>query len=624
MSTSPANPDSPPSDARPPRRRRRWGRIIRFWCRSLLNAAQLEWFPGRRLFRRIPRADVIADSRAGLNVALLAVPQSIAFSLIAGLPPIHGLISSAVGAVTGPFFSGSRYIVFGPTNATSVLLLTGLAATGLSVVERIAVLPLFVLMVGFFLVLGALARASFLINYISRSVITGYICAAALFIMVNQLQNALGFEVEHAGNFLAMVIEIGRHLPETRFPELGMAVVALACNVALVRWAPRAPSVALTLVVTGTLGVSFEWLGWHLTYLSHFSLGELSAFRASFDFNHLGELAAPALALAFVSVLEGTSIGKTIASHSGERINVNQEMYAMGVANGITAVCGGMNVSGSLTRSMVSDASGARTPWANIISGGIILVLLVVLGYLIQFIPRAALAAIVMSIAFSLFNQRNLLLALRTTRSDAIVFCVTCFAALLFTIESAIYLGAFTSIMLFLRKVGTPDLVEYNFTDQGQLAAMPTSERRNVPGISILHAEGDLFFGSSDIFAQQIREVTRDPSLKVIILRLKNARHLDATAAVAIEELLNFLRRTDRHLIVSGADREIARVFANSGLLAKLGSENFFRQDPINPTVSTRDALRRANQLLGRRDAEIRIFVDQTRHRKNDEGDEDE
>jgi len=622
VTTSPAQPEPSPPEPRARERPRKWGRIIRFWSRSLFSAAQLKWFPGRRLFRRQPRATVAADAKAGLNVALLSVPQSIAFSLIAGLPPLHGLISSALSALTGPFFSGSRYIVFGPTNATSVLLLTGLATTGLPPEQRMAALPLFVLLVGFFLVLGALARASFLINYISRSVITGYISAAAVFILVNQLQNALGLEVEHAGNFLGMVVEIVRHLPETHLPELGIAVGALACTAALRRWAPKVPTVATTLLLTSLLALGFEQLGWHLAYLSRFSLGDLTAIRASFNFDYLGELAAPALALAFVSVLEGTSIGKTIASRSGERINVNQEMYAMGVANAVSAVAGGMNASGSLTRSVLSDASGARTPWANVIAGAIVLLLLPGLVYVIPYIPRAALAAVVMGIAVSLFNQRNLLLALRTTRADAVVFCVTCFAALLFTIESSIYLGAFTSIMLFLRQVGTPDLVEYNFTEEGQLAALATPARRNVPGISILHAEGDLFFGSSDIFAQQIREVIRDPSLKVIVLRLKNARHLDATAAAAIEELLNFLRKTDRHLLVSGADREITRVFTNSGLLTKLGPENFFRQDPINPTVSTRDALRRATQLIGRK-AEIRIFVDQGRSGKDDEDSND-
>ena len=231
----------------------------------------------------------------------------------------------------------------------------------------------------------------------------------------------------------------------------------------------------------------------------------------------------------------------------------------------------------------------------------------------IKYIPTAALAIVVMGIAWSLINKYNIMMALRTTRSDTIVFLVTCISALLLQIDLAIYLGAFTSIMLFLRKAGTPELVEYNFNDDGQLAELPSRSRRSVPGISIMHAEGDLFFGSIDIFDQQIRQIIRDPSLKVIILRLKNARNLDATAAAAISELYGFLQKSGRHLVISGASREVTRVLTNAGTIELIGPENFFREVLSNPTLSTRDALKRATQILGRRDAEVRIFVDQNK-----------
>jgi SulP family sulfate permease len=312
-------------------------------------------------------------------------------------------------------------------------------------------------------------------------------------------------------------------------------------------------------------------------------------------------------------VLEGTSIGKTLASRRGRRIDVNQEMYAMGLSNVVSAACGGMNSSGSLTRSVLSDASGAKSPLASVFAGIFVLVLMFSLGFTIKYIPKAALAVVVMGIATSLFNRQNIVMALRTTTSDTVVFTVTCAAALLFTIDLAIYLGAFTSIMLFLRKAGTPELVEYNFNQEGQLAELSSRTRRSVPGISIMHAEGDLFFGSTDIFDQQIRQIIKDPSLKIIILRLKNARNLDATAAAAISELHQFLTKSKRRLLISGAGREVSRVLRNAGTIDQIGPENFFREDPTNPTLSTRDALKRATQILGRRDAEVRIFVDQNK-----------
>jgi len=302
-------------------------------------------------------------------------------------------------------------------------------------------------------------------------------------------------------------------------------------------------------------------------------------------------------------------VGKSCAARAGHRLDVDQELYGLGCSNVASAVCGGMASSGSLTRSILSDQSGARTAWATIFSGLCVLAITVIVGPWIRFIPKAALAVVVMCIATGLMNRHQIDVALRTTRSDALVFGATFAFALVFTLDAAIYVGTITSVILFLRKAAVPELAEYGFTPQGQLAEL-NGHRRQEPGISILHAEGDLFFGSAEIFSQQVRAIIHDPSLQVVILRLKNARHLDASCVLALEELLTFLRRTGRHLLVSGADREIQRVFRNSGLWEKLGPENFFPEQPGNPTLSTRDALRRAQAILGRREAPVRVFVE--------------
>jgi SulP family sulfate permease len=190
---------------------------------------------------------------------------------------------------------------------------------------------------------------------------------------------------------------------------------------------------------------------------------------------------------------------------------------------------------------------------------------------------------------------------------------VTWCAGLLFRLDVALYIGAGTSFVFFLRKVGVPELQEYGFTDQGQLAAVDRKSERPIPDISIVHVEGDLFFGAAEIFLEQMRRVCDDPNLKVIVLRVRNAHHLDATCALAIEEFLRFARARGRHVIVSGAHRGIYRVFRTSGLLALLGRENFFMNSPSNPTIATRNALRRAQKLLGTRQANIRIYVDPTK-----------
>jgi len=314
--------------------------------------------------------------------------------------------------------------------------------------------------------------------------------------------------------------------------------------------------------------------------------------------------------------VEGASVGRSLASRSGERINVNQVMFGMGMGNLANSLVGGMDASGSITRSALNWASGARTAVSVVISGGFCLVLLFTVGFLISYIPMAALAAVVLAVAFSLFNRHQIRVSIRTTNADAVVFVITLLSGLLFTLDTAIYIGVFTSVILFLRKVGSPELIEYEFTPEGQLAAIDDPERKKAPGISILHAEGDLFFGSTELFVEQAVNATLDPNLKIVILRLKNARHLDATCALAIEELLHVLQANGCKLLVSGAHREVYRVFRNSGLLEKLGRDNFFMDKPSNPTFSTRNALRRAQELLGQRDADITIFVGKRKEEK--------
>ncbi len=238
---------------------------------------------------------------------------------------------------------------------------------------------------------------------------------------------------------------------------------------------------------------------------------------------------------------------------------------------------------------------------------------------LIDYVPKAALAALVVVLSFSLFNRRAIRICMQSTRDDALVLACTFVATLLAPLYVAIFIGVAVSISLFLRKASRPQLVEYGFDEGGELREMAdTGRSRPIPAISIVHVEGDLFFGASELFRTQIQRTVSDPDIRVIILRLKNAWHLDATSVMALEDLILFMRDRGLHLIVSGATREVYRVLRNSGVLLtlqegcdrKAGESNLFLSSPRNPNLSTRAALLRAQQLIGSDKARIRIFHD--------------
>jgi SulP family sulfate permease len=342
-------------------------------------------------------------------------------------------------------------------------------------------------------------------------------------------------------------------------------------------------------------------------------------------FNDISALLGVAFAIAFLATLENTLMAKALASRSGDHADVNQDMFSVGMANMASAFAGGMPASGSLTRSSLNFESGARTRFASLFSGVLSLCFAILIALsagwgvpLIDFVPKAALAALVIALSLSLFNLRNIRICLRSTSDDAAVLIVTVLATLLAPLHVAIFIGVAVSISLFLRKASRPHLVEYEFSEAGELREMGEKRKRPIPSISIVHVEGDLFFGAAELFRTQIQRTVSDPAIQVIILRLKNARHLDATSVMALEDLIRFMREKGLYLIISGASRDVYRVLKKSGVLHTLqegcdrraGESNLFLANPRNPNLSTRGALKRAQQLLGPNKADIRIFYD--------------
>lgn len=569
----------------------------------------LDLFPIRTEVRGYSPSIGLADLRAGFNVALLAFPQGMAYALIGGLPVQYGIYCAALASIFGALFSGSRFIALGPTNATSVMLMSTIGGMAL-VSDKLAAIPTLLLLVALFLVLGAILGVANLIQYISRSVVTGYITAAAILIIANQIDSVMGFEIQGASTFIAVLEQTFSSLGQVHWPSLTLGLITFIIYFALIKKLPMLPNVALTLVISSFIGVFFIKEGYELVMLDEVPLGLLPVSLPIPQLDLVHQLAPGALAIAFLAILEGSSIGKSLAARTGSRINSNQEMLGMGAANLASAFVSGMPASGSLTRSVLNYTSGSRTALSHVFSGLFCLVGVLSLGPLIGYIPRTALAVVVIGVGISLINRHQIRVVSKSTNTDAIVFFLTLIAGLLFKLDFAIYLGTGTSIVLFLRKASTPELIEYTFNEQGDLTELKRNQARADEHISIVHVEGELFFGAAELFRDQIRIVSEEPNLKVIILKMRNAHHLDATTMMALEELILYIRERGRRLIVSGARRDVYKVFKRSGILKAVGRRNFFMDTPSNPNLSTAKALKRAQEILGKKSAEVRIYVD--------------
>jgi len=561
------------------------------------------------------------DWRAGVNVALLAIPQGMAYALVAGLPITYGLLGSAIAALMGGIFGGSRFITLGPTNATAVLLFGVFAgigmvqSNGMASSDAISLLPLILACTAAFLILAGIFQVSYMIQFVSRTVITAYVTAASFLIIANQTKHILGLygtNDEIPSTFFEIVIHTVQNLSFFSVPSITLCLITGIIFLFLQRKLPNFPNVALTLVISSCIALIFDHYNWQVTRLDSFNLHRTYFSFPQFDnlSSHWKTIVSSAFAVSLLCLLEGLSIGKSLAARAGSRIDSNQETISIGLGNLGCAVFSGMPASGSLTRSTLSVESGAKTSVANLFAGVLILAGSFLLGELVSWIPLASLATLVIFIGASLIKIRQIKTVARATGSDAVTFGVTLVVGLLFSLQVAIFAGVITSILLFLRKVAEPELREFGYNADGELAELSVKAKRPEPEVSIVHVEGEIFFAAAELFYEQIRRVGDDENLRVLVLKLLHAHHLDATSVLALEELLEYLKEKNCHVLLCEVRRDALRILRNSGVLNRINRQNVFPHTVSNPTLSTAKAIKRAKHLVSGEKAKVTIYAE--------------
>jgi len=601
----------------------------RVWLSENLADTGLDPLPIRRWLHGYGPRRFKADLKAGTSVALLDIPQGMAYAAIAGLPLQFGTTCSAVAGIVGALFLSSRYTVLGPTNATAFMIFSYFAAD--VHLDRVGLMPLLVFMVGTMLLIGSFLKVAELAQYISRAVMVAYVTGAALLIIANQSGNVLGIgtriemddgQVFQPRTFPGIVWQVLQNISQIHWESLLVASCTAGIYWAVRRLRPSWPSLAIALVGASLIGVGMKLLHFDVPTFQDAQFTWLDLLPPFPDFaspkflSDFSRLFGLAVALSFLATLESSSMGKTLAGLKGQRVDPNQDMFGLGMANLSCAYLSGMPCSGSLTRSALNFASGARTPVASMVNGIFCLVGALTLGSAVAYVPKASLAVLIICVAVSIINQRHIRICLQATGSDAFTFLITLAATLMVPLHVAIFTGVGVSLMLYLRKASRPSLVEYEFNQEGHLAEATQPGVRQNPAISIVHVEGELFFGAAELFRSQVQQACADPNLRIIILRLKNARHMDATSVMAMEDLVRALRADGRDLLISGVMKDIYRVLRDSGMVDIIGKDNLFPASPSNPNVATRNALKRAQQILGTTEAEVKIFFDPSKQKE--------
>ena len=547
--------------------------------------------------------DARADLVAGVTVAAVAVPQAMAYALVAGLPPVYGLYTAIVMTAVGALFNASRQLVNGPTNAISIAVLSVLAGVA-EPDARVQAAILLAFLVGAIQLAITLLRLGDLERYISHSVIVGFTAGASALLFLDQLKNLVGLKSvgdAHAHflvRFFRSLTEGGPLQPETAAIGLGSiaAVVALRALKRRSGWR-LAPDLLVVVIAAAlvTAGLGLDARGVAVIGEIPSRLPSLSA--PPLELGAARELSTGALAIAVLGLLEAISMSKALAAVSGQKLDMNQQCLSEGLANMAGSFFQCMPGSGSLTRSAINQQAGAVTQWSGVISAVAVALTMLAVAPWARFVPRAALAGILMVTAWNMVDWRALFYHLRTTRFDAAIVSATALAAVGISIEFCVLIGVFMSFLLTVPRAGQMLISEFSLTGGGL--------RETVPGdppcsrILVFGLEGEMFFGATAAleahFAAMEQRIDRDT--RVLVLRLKRARNPDAVGLTLLDGFLERVKARGLHVLLCGVRAEFADKLERTGISAKLG-ERLFLEQPVRLT-STMLAVRHAYELIG-------------------------
>jgi sulfate permease, SulP family len=517
------------------------------------------------------------DLQAALTVAAVALPQCMAYAVIAGLHPKYGLYAAILPVIISSLVGSSKFLVSGPTNAISMLVFSALAIVSIGGTtaillpesERAAVVLTIALIAGGMQVAMSLARMGSLITFISHSVVIGFSTGAGVLIALNQVRNWLGLRFEASPHFLANMRQTLAHLPETHWPSLALGAGVLVFVLAARRLAPRLPGplVSIVLSAAAVAALDLETAGVRLIGAIPRSLPPLSWPRL--DLETLNTLFMPSLGIAIIGLIEALSISKSLAEQSDEHVDGNREFLAQGLSNLSAAFFSGMPGSGSFTRSAVNHEAGARSRLAGALSGILILGTILLAAPYACFIPIPALAAILMIIAMSMIDGAAIKTTLLATRADRWVMGITFLAAVLLELGSAVFVGVFLSIMLFLRRVSNPYVDQVVPREKDNRLVPRRLGGRHCPQATIFRMEGALFFGAIEKLEAAFLEAESSTQSKIVILIVRHVHYVDATVAHALRRFVQNSTRAGHHVIIADPrSQTVLQTFLLSGVLA--------------------------------------------------------
>ncbi|HEX5543158.1 MAG TPA: sulfate permease [Micromonospora sp.] len=415
----------------------------------------LGWF--RNYHRGVLRNDLIA----GLTVAVMLVPQSMAYAALAGLPPVTGLYAAIVPLLVYALLGTSGSLAVGPVAIIALMTSAALAPLAGGNPARYAALAgLLALLIGAIQLLMGVLRLGVLVNFMSHSVLSGFTSAAAIVIAASQVKDLLGLKMGRAETFPAIAAGVWRSATTAHGLTLLISAVSVAVLLLLRRYLPKLPGALLVVAGITVVSAALAFGNRGVQILTEVPRGIPAPALPALSAADIKALLLAAIAIALVAYMENIAVAKALAAKSRQQVGANQELVAVGAANVSAGLFGAFPVAGGFSRSAVNFAAGARTPVATVVAASVVAITAIALTPAFYHLPKAVLGTIVVVAVLGLVDGKGALAVWRARRSDGLTLALTFLVTLLFGVEPGLAAGVVFSLGVFLWRSARPRTAE--------------------------------------------------------------------------------------------------------------------------------------------------------------------
>jgi SulP family sulfate permease len=555
-----------------------------------------KYLPALTWLKSYQGADLKSDTVASIVFTIMVIPQSLAYAMLAGLPAITGLYASILPSILYSLFGTSRSLAVGPVALTSVMTASAVLPFAVSGSEQYATVAiLLAFMSGVFLLVLSLLRLGFLTNLLSHPVISGFISASALLIVIGQLKYLLGIQSE-GDTLLPLVHSLYLHLNNINFPTFILSLASiislllmrryfstllenLGCSAQAIQLFGKSGPVLVVVAATATVALlSLENMG--VSIIGSVPIKPLGINMEGINWKIVEELLPSAFLISIVGFIGSVSVAQSFAAKRRQDIDPNQELVGLGLANIGSAMCGAFPVTGGFSRTVLNADCGSKSPMTGIISALLILLTLLFLTPLFYYLPKAILASIISISMLQLVSVQDLRNLWRFSKKEASLLIITFSVVMIEGMETGLIVGVILSILCFLWHTSHPHIAI--------VGRLPGTEHfRNVqrftvethPSILTVRIDENLFFANARVFEERLQSlVSQNTAVKHLILMCTAVNMIDASALQSLEKIVDRLADSDVKLHLSEVKGPVMDRLKDSKLLDNLTGQVFLTQ----------------------------------------------